>query len=401
MREERLRQLLRETPLPEEQPAEDRGLRVVLAAYGRHAAAPAGRAWPRLALVLVGGLLALALLLSPAGAEVRDWIAEVVETDEHPARPALTRLPGGGELLVESPAGVSIVHADGTRRRLGAYEEGTWSPRGLFVAVARDRTLSAVDPLGNIRWSLSRPRPISDPRWSPYPGFRVAYLAGDSLRVVAGDGTGDRPLVPLVAAVAPAWRPGSSHVLVYGDPRGGLHTIDADRGRSLAQRGPAGPGAGALLALEWSTAGLLALYERELLLLDPRLRLLARVPVPPGGRFGSASFSPAGRAIAAILERLPAGGSGQPRSEVVLMRDGPSGLREDRVIAAPGSFTGLAWSPSGERLLVAWHDADQWLFLAPSGRGKVIAVGDIARQFQPGTTSAPGFPRIEGWCCTP
>ena len=49
--------------------------------------------------------------------------------------------------------------------------------------------------------------------WSP-SGFRVAYRSGQDLRVVAGDGTGDRLLDP--GTFRPmAWRPGRAHVLAY------------------------------------------------------------------------------------------------------------------------------------------------------------------------------------------
>src|SRR6185437_7031143 len=109
------------------------------------------------------------------------------------AEPALTRLPGGGDLLVQSPHGPWLVHADGSRRLLGDYDQATWSPRGLFVAAAGGRQLTAVEPHGDPHWSISSPARISSPRWAP-SGYRVAYLSGRSLRVVAGDGTGDRLL---------------------------------------------------------------------------------------------------------------------------------------------------------------------------------------------------------------
>ena len=70
-----------------------------------------------------------------------------------------------------------------------------------------------------------------------------------------------------------------------------------------------------------------------------------------------------------------------------------------RILSRPGSFTGLAVSPNGRFLLVAWRDADQWLFVPLAG-GKVKAVGHISQQFAPGTSGASAFPRLEGWCCS-
>ena len=121
----------------------------------------------------------------------------------------------------------------------GSYEEASWSPHGLFVAVTRPGELLAVDPKGDVRWSLPTPAGPRAPRWSP-DGFRIAYLSGSSVRVVAGDGSGDKPL-GVAGSVAPAWRPGAAHRLAYAGPKGDLRVIDADSGRSLwrAFGGPA------------------------------------------------------------------------------------------------------------------------------------------------------------------
>jgi hypothetical protein len=64
-----------------------------------------------------------------------------------------------------------------------------------------------------------------------------------------------------------------------------------------------------------------------------------------------------------------------------------------RVFAGAGAFTGLEWSPDGRWLLVAWRDADQWLFLRSAGVRAVRGVSDISRQF------GGAFPALGGWCC--
>jgi Tol biopolymer transport system component len=72
------------------------------------------------------------------------------------------------------------------------------------------------------------------------------------------------------------------------------------------------------------------------------------------------------------------------------------------LLADPGTFSKVSWSPDGRWLLFAWPDADAWLFVRPEHPGHVETVGDINRQFSPGASSsgAGGFPRPAGWCCT-
>jgi hypothetical protein len=274
---------------------------------------------------------------------------------------------------------------------LGEYDDATWSPRGLYVGASGGRQLSAVDPRGEVRWSLSRPQPIHHPAWSRGDGFRVAYLAGIQVRVVAGDGTGDRLLAPRAEPVTPAWRPGRANVLAYFAVDGSARVVDADSGRGLF----ATPPLPEPIALDWSTDGrrLLAVYAAEARVYDGRGRLTGTL----GGRFTNAAFRPEGhREIAAIVARPSAN---RPTSEVLLAAPEAARKRLGPLFTAPGTLTGLAWSPQGDRLLVAWRDADQWLFIEPEG-GRVEAIGGIASQFAPGDGNAR-FPRISGWCCPP
>jgi hypothetical protein len=389
---ERLREELREAPVPLDADAERRAWRLVAEAYAERdrGAAPRGRRLRALAAALAALVLA-ALALTPAGAAVREWIGETIDPGRDDAKPALTRLPTAGELLVTSGAGAWIVREDGSRRLLGDYEEATWSPHGRYVAVAAGRELSAVDPRGDLRWSITRQR-VSDPRWSPNEGFRVAYRSGGELRVIWGDGTNDRALAP-AAPVAPAWKPraGSRNVLAYVDPGGRAVIVDADDGRRLGT----GPRVAAPVALQWSSDGsrLLLLGRSSLRLLDGDGSVLARTRFPARLEGVAASFRPGTDDQVVTIRR-----SATPvRSEVVLTRFRDGRGRERRIFAGVGRFEGLAYSPDGSRLLVGWKDADQWLFL-PSGPGRVETVGNVARQFD-SARAGPAFPRVAGWCC--
>jgi hypothetical protein len=389
--EDRLRRLLRDAPIPGERQAEERGLRIVAGAFERRPTAPRLRLRPRLAIALAVAALLLALILSPAGAGVRDWIGDVLQPGVENAEPALTGLPGGGRLLVESGQGPWVVQADGSRRLLGDYREATWSAHGLFVAVASGQTLSAVEPDGDPHWSLSRPDPITAVRWAP-SGYRIAYVSGGGLRVVAGDGTGDHPVLRSVAGAPPAWRPGPGNVLAVARTPFDIRILDVDSGRRLGDyRTPE-----RVTALEWSADGrrLFVSSSRSVKILGRDLSLAGRWDAAAIKRVGALAPAPAGHAFAVIAHRSAAFGS--PRSEVLV---GADDARVRSVFSGPGTFTDLAWSPDGRRLLVAWRDADQWLFIPLRGKS-VIAVGKISEQFSPGDDRA-AFPRfgVSGWCC--
>jgi dipeptidyl aminopeptidase/acylaminoacyl peptidase len=309
-------------------------------------------------------------------------------------------------MLVESPAGVWVVRPDGSRRLLGRYEEATWSPHGLFVAVTNRDGLLAVTPAGGVRWALSR-RGAESPRWAP-SGFRIAYRVDGALRVVAGDGTGDRPLGRDLGTTAPAWSPTiKGNVLAASDRRGRIVVLDADTG---TRWGRSRPGAHPL-SLTWSADGqvLLAVTPRSLRIFDPGGREIARRPLPRRAIAGAAAFAPRGYTFA-LVRRLPRADG----DEVVLMRGDPPGTPAspaDTTGNAGGTASGrlvfrgagrlgeLAWSPDGRWLAIAWPTADQWLFVRPGSRPRVRAAGDIARQFDPAASGPAAAPAIAGWCC--
>jgi hypothetical protein len=401
--ERRLREMLLDAPVPGQEEAERRGMALVAEAFAgrpRTRRSPA----PRLALALAATLVLAALVLSPAGAAVRNWVGDVFATTKAPApAPALTEVPGGGRLLVLSSDGAWVVQPDGSRRLIGRYDEATWSPHGLFVGAAEGHTLSAVEPDGTAHWSVSAPGIVRDPRWSP-SGLRIAYRSGDALRLVHANGSADSQLAPRVAPVPPAWSPRGPHELAFLDASGSLRILDADSGEQL---GSASALRGAT-ALAWAPSGSpileaspLALRTRTVAIdkLAGRARLGApqALRLPAGATVESAAFSTHSSAVAAIL-RLPAHGEGPTRSELVLY--GPGGGPPRRLLSVPGSLSGLLWSPDGRRLLVSWREVDEWLFIPAEGNREGRAFGPIAPEFAPGAAPADAeFPRAEGWCC--
>jgi dipeptidyl aminopeptidase/acylaminoacyl peptidase len=348
-------------------------------------------------LIALGAALALiAAAFTPPGQAVTDWVRDAVEPGRDDARPALVSLPAPGRLLVTSQQGPWIVEQDGSRRLLGAFDDASWSPGGLFVAATRGRELVAVDPRGRPRWSLARPALVSDARWSP-DGFRIAYSSGNDLRVVAGDGTGDAPLAESVADVPPAWQPGAGHRLAFADRAGRIRLVQTDSGR-LLWRSPEGR---APIQLAWSLDGnlLLAVTPTALRLFNESGRLLDVLDMPSGIFADRATFRPASDGFALATHGLKRG-----RSQLALVRLGKGATVERVLLSGVGRFGELAWSPDGRWLLATWPSANQWVFIRAgerrrAGIEKLLAVANIAQQFAPGSIDRPRFPGLGGWCC--
>lgn len=371
---------------PGEDGAEARAWTVVRAAYAERV--PVRRPPRRARLLLIPALTALiaGVALTPAGATVGRWIRHAL--GEPRATSALFSLPAPGRVLVSGSDGTWIVGADGSKRRLGSWAQASFSPNGHFVVVASGSTLAAVDSLGSARWTLERPA-VRDPRWWGPLGYWVAYLSGSSLRVVWGNGLGDRLLAAHVDRVAPAWRPGSADQVAYVAAAGRVVVRDAQTG-SLSWRSLPGPKP---IELGWSSNGtrLLVLSRDLARVYDAAGRPLSTIVLARSAPAHAGALSPDGRLLALVR-----GGAGDAVLYDVADRD-PS---PTRVLSGAG-LGELAWAPNGRWLLITWPAADQWIFVrtsAGSGR-RLLAVSRIAEQFASGPR-ARDYPQLDGWCCT-
>ena len=345
--------------VPADREAEERTWTVVRAAYAEREHV---RVRPRRRLMLAGVALAAVVAASAFSSPGRAVVNAVRRTIgiSH-AAPALFRLPAAGRLLVSGGGGTWVVAPDGSKRRLGGYDEAAWSPHGLYVIAATSNELAALEPgHGTVHWSLARPK-VAFPRWGgSRTDTRVAYLSGGQLRVVAGDGTGDAAAAQ-AARIAPAWRPGNRRQLAFVTSDGHVRLLGAWRSshRYAAPR-----------ALVWSHDGkaLVLVTARQLVLFAPasgRARTLHLRGV------SAAAFSSQGQ-LAVV------------RRHAILVLDGE---QSRAVFTARVGLRGLVWSPDGRWLLTSLPAADQWIFV---GKRRVLAVSHIARQFG-GTVSLDGW----------
>jgi len=393
--ETRVKTALRDLEAPDEPMAEERGRQMLEAAFAeRQPSERRSRVTVRAGIAAVAVVAVAGLAMTPAGAEVREWIADRIDSGEEDPEPRLTSLPTPGAVLVEAPSGAWVIREDGSKRRLGDVDEATWSPNGRFVGVTDGAELRAVDPAGNFRWSIEADAPVTALDWSPDEGFRVAYMAGEEVNVVTGDGLSETYSHP-ARIVGPVWRPESDpdeavHHLTYVDKDNTVVTVDTDSGRVIWRSGDFGV---PVSSLEWSASGdrLLVSAPTVATVLDSRGNSLVKGSIATNVR--RAALSPSGKEIAAVTR-------GSHGTELTLI--GPSG-QERRLYSSGRSdprarFGTPVFSPDGEWILLPWPEADQWLFVNTDDR-RVTAVADIARQFDADGKGTAAFPEVAGWCC--
>ncbi|HEX8122471.1 MAG TPA: hypothetical protein VF549_14515 [Solirubrobacteraceae bacterium] len=400
---------LRDLRAPGESDARRRAWELAAAALDERAPAAAAPRRPRRRSLAVAAaaIALLAAAVTPPGSAVADWLGDavksVVDADPPPRNAGgLDALPGGGRVLVLADGAPAIAGDDAKRRLAGDADGAAWSPHARFVAAIRGNELAALDLHGERRWSLAAPAPIERASWSP-DGFRVAYATGAQMRLVAGDGTGDRVVTQRrvrageSAFAGLAWKPGSRHVLAYVDRRR-VWVVDTDLRRVLWSRpAPDRPrpefapdGSRLLLTSRADVRVLRSRDGRALHRLPARLTGGARereaLRARPGTRLGGGVWNRAGTAFALVRQN-------GPRTEVLVTRTSAQRLRVRRLFVA-GDLRIVAFSPDDRWLLVDWTETGTWLFLPLHG-GRARQLTGVARRF--------GARNVvpQGWCCPP
>ena len=379
-----MRKELERIEVPHEHEARERSWAVVRAAAAEREPQPRRRSWkPVGAIALVAALAAS--VATPAGRSVVDSLREIVGVER--SSPGLFALPSGGRVLVSSPAGAWVVHADGAKRRLGPYQRAAWSPHGRFVVATKRDELVALEPDGDVRWSLARPS-VGPVAWGGTArDTRIAYASRDGLHIVGGDGRGDVTLfsAPDVPTAPMAWAPESRRVLAHAT-QGILRVLDvALGGEELWSATVPQPH-----FVGWTDdrKRLVVVSANVLVVFDRNGRRLFRHEL--AGRATAVSLRPNGHEVAVAL-RL----RGSTRSEAFVFSLDRRDAAQRRVFGGAGTFSSVVWSPDARWLLVAWDAADQWVFVRSRGAPRLTAVANVAAQF------GGRFPRVEGWCCSP
>ncbi len=364
-------------PAPGEREAGDRSWDVVRDAYEQRIRVPRKRDWRPIAIAIAVAVV-VAGAVTPPGHAVFGSLRDAVRGAQH-AAPALLSLPApGSRLLVNSAEGTWVVQSDGSKRLLRGYDNPWWSPHGLYLAAVHGNELRALEPNGAVHWSIGRTGGIRSPRWS-FDGFRIAYFAGPTLRVIDGDGTRDHALTRDVLPGVSAWQP-ASHVLAYVNAAGNIVVRDVDRPAHFAvihtrltPRQLQWTPDGRLLAATGAHAiGVFAQRGPKLRRIDTGVATIA-----------ASSVSPDGKQLAFIETR-----AGQSSLQVTGTPTGPT--RE--IFKGAGVFTNVLWAPDGRSLLLDWSSANQWLFIHSVPVKKVDAVSNISGNFGQETS-------LVGWCC--
>ncbi len=374
---------------------EERAWEVVRRAYEERVPVPRPRrAVNRLAVVAVAVTTAVVLaVFSPPGHAVFEQVRKAVGVEQ--AARSLVALPAPGKLLVVSAehGGTWIVDRDGARRRIGNWDYAAWSPHGRYVIAADYRALTALDPHGDVRWTLPR-NSVAWPAWEgTSTDTRIAYMSASGLRVVAGDGTGDRLLDAHAYDEPPAWDPARLHTLTYLSG-GAVVLRQADTGRVL-WRTPIR----SLGRPVWSSDGrrLAIVSLHRITVLDGSGHLIRWISAL-SGELLDAAFRPGTHRLAVSIryEKPFALNDALDRHSKLKLVDVDHPGHSQLLFVGPGIFGDVAWSPNGRWLLVDWPTANQWVFLHG---GRVHAVANVDQQFPRADKAGPIFLLDGQWCC--
>ena len=262
-----------------------------------------------------------------------------------------------GPIIANGAAGSWLV--DGVRTQfLGITTGASFSPGASRIAVTTRTGIRLLDARGHELWRREEAFLASSPRFSRAGPSRVAFIAGNRLRVIDSDGRHETTIAA-VRGVAPAWRPsGGLQQLAFVNAQGGLEVTDARGVASAHWTPPPRP----LLSGCWSSDG-----EHLVVLTRFALTVLSATLQPQWVRryrhaaLISASCSRSGNQLALLRLRYHS----PPRQAALLTTMSIASVQLPERALLTGDFFRPVWINGGARLLVG--DGHRWVSVPVRG----------------------------------
>ena len=313
---------------------------------------PSRRAVLPLSLITALALTACEVRREPAPESTRQLrVAAVHRIVEQPALSPASWSPDGSRFAFGDETGVYVVPAEGSPRRIGPAAVATtvsWSRPLDLLAVVDRGAVWILRPDGSRRHRIDLPGFATAAVWSP---------GGDRLATILRRGSAGAPAFELWLASPNA------------------------QFRRLVVRAPAGM---AMRELQWFPNGLYLFYGLSRLDDDVvteawkvRVTYPDRQRLPLAGPALQVRLAPTGRAIAYVTGDAIEDGKGRV---VVSKVDGKGRFT---VTERPGRYSGLAWSPQGDKLAFAevTDQAHAEIWIADGDASGRLSVHSYALEF--------------------
>ncbi|HEU4798314.1 MAG TPA: hypothetical protein VFT63_05260 [bacterium] len=287
-----------------------------------------------------------------------------------------------------APEGTRQLRVAGVRRMIDqpALSPPAWSPDGTRFAFSADQGLYVSNSGSGALRRIAAVRAASSVSWSPTLDL-LAVVDRGAVWTIRANGS-ERRRVDLPGFVTDAvWAPGSDRLAAVlrrtsgGAPVFELWLTSRTGGfRRMVARAPVGL---AMRDVQWFPNSLYLLYGlsrpaeqvvREVW--KVRVANPDRHQIPIAGPAMMVRLAPSGRAIAYVTAGGPAAGA----ARVVVSR--PDGSGRFAVTEEPGRYSGLAWSPQGDKLAFAEvRGAQAEIWVADAEAGGRLLVHSYAMEF--------------------